>query len=552
MKEPVATNILRALILPFLLAVALVPVWAASPEAGDDEAREDTYKTYGAAEARKVAQGQAGRWITADHSKHKSLQQEFHSGPEVTKACLGCHNEATLQIHETIHWTWRCPHDSTGKMGKYADTFNNFCIAVPSNEPRCTSCHIGYGWKDKGFDLASQENVDCLICHDQTGTYTKFPTMAGNPPAEPTEFEGKMINPPDWNKVAQSVGRPTRKNCGDCHFTGGGGDGVKHGDLDTSLLKPSKALDVHMAADGANFDCVRCHTTESHKIAGRCYKHPASTTDKSLIDDDQVTRITCYSCHTDKPHEPGSKLNDHTDKVACQSCHIPTFARVLPTKMNWDWSTAGKKKDGKPYVEEGPLGKPSYDSKKGDFIWAKFVEPEYFWFNGALDYMLLTDPIEDPTKPVRINQVIGSRDDPRSRIYPFKVHRGKQPIDAKTKTFVVPHLFGKDDNAYWKTYDWGKAIQAGQDYWGKPYSGEYDFVETEYFYQTTHMVAPAENALSCEACHSTDGRLASLAGFYMPGRDGSGLLNTAGWILVLCTLAGVVIHGILRVASRKS
>lgn len=40
---------------------------------------------------------------TADHSKFKELQREFTSGPEVTKACLGCHTEAALQIHRTKH-----------------------------------------------------------------------------------------------------------------------------------------------------------------------------------------------------------------------------------------------------------------------------------------------------------------------------------------------------------------------------------------------------------------------------------------------------------------
>ena len=86
---------------------------------------------------------------------------------------------------------------------------------------------------------------------------------------KPTVFKGnnKTYNPPDWNKVAQSVGRPTRNNCGTCHFYGGGGDGVKHGDIDSSLAKPNKALDVHMGTDGQNFDCIRCHSTTLHKIA---------------------------------------------------------------------------------------------------------------------------------------------------------------------------------------------------------------------------------------------------------------------------------------------
>ncbi|MBT8764488.1 hypothetical protein KFV02_11135 [Desulfohalobiaceae bacterium Ax17] len=86
---------------------------------------DDNYKTYGAAQARKVS-NQPKRWITTDHSKHKILQQDFKSPEEVTKACLSCHNEAALQVHKTIHWTWKCPYDPDKKMGKAGLTLNNF------------------------------------------------------------------------------------------------------------------------------------------------------------------------------------------------------------------------------------------------------------------------------------------------------------------------------------------------------------------------------------------------------------------------------------------
>ncbi len=69
----------------------------------------------------------ARRWITADHSKHEILKQPFESGPEVTKACLSCHTEASVQLHKTIHWTWVDPASPKDKpMGKGALTVNNF------------------------------------------------------------------------------------------------------------------------------------------------------------------------------------------------------------------------------------------------------------------------------------------------------------------------------------------------------------------------------------------------------------------------------------------
>ncbi len=496
-------------------------------------------------------------WVTADHSKFEALKEPFTSGPEVTKVCLSCHNLAGLQFHKTIHWTWLDPTaPPERRVGKGGLTVNNFCISLSSNWPRCTSCHAGYGWKDASFDFSDVSKIDCLVCHEKTGTYKKFPTGAGNPATEPTVFPENNVEylPPNWNAVAQSVGRPGRSNCGTCHFFGGGGDGVKHGDLDSSMTNPEKNLDVHMgslASKGRDFDCVRCHTTKLHAIAGRIYDTPAAPDRKSLIQDDAIAKIMCESCHTATPHKAGSKANDHTDKVACQTCHIPTFARALPTKMSWDWSTAGKLKDGKPFKVEGPLDRPSYDSKKGDFVWAKNVVPEYYWFNGAMLNVTAKDQI-DPSKPVRLSWPRGDRNDPKARIAPFKVHRGKTPYDPVNATMVVPHLFGKDPAAYWKSFDWETSIKAGMETTGLPYSGRYDFVATEYAYPTTHMVAPKDQALACGECHARQGRMASLAGFYMPGRDFFGGVDGIGWILAGGALLGVVIHGLGRLFAGRA
>lgn len=492
-------------------------------------------------------------WITADHSLHPALKKELKSGPEVTESCLSCHELAAGQFQKTIHWTWLNPNaDPALRVGKAGLTMNNFCINLLSNEPRCTSCHAGYGWKDKNFDFTNPHGVDCLVCHEQTGTYQKFPTGAGFPVTEPTVFkeDGKTFNPPEWNKVAQSVGRPTRQNCGTCHFFGGGGDGVKHGDMDSSLMKPNKDLDVHMGVDGQNFDCVRCHTTRVHHIAGRIYSTPAATDRRSLIENDLTPKIMCESCHSRTPHKPGVKANDHTDKVACQSCHIPTFARVNPTTMWWDWSKAGLMKDGQPYKEKDDLGKPKYDTKKGEFHWAKNVTPEYFWFNGSINNLTAKDTI-DPSGVVKISYPAGDKNDTNSRIFPFKVHRGRQPYDKVNKNLLIPRLFGKEGTgAYWAEYDWEKAAFSGMQYAGLTFSGEMDFVDTSYVFPITHMVAPKDKALQCQECHSKNGRLQNLSGFYMPGRDANRPVEIMGWIVVLGSLVGVFFHGLGRFIIR--
>ena len=495
---------------------------------------------------------------TADHSKFEQLQKDFQTGPEVTKACLECHNEAAAQLHKTTHWTWAFENKLTGQTLGKKNVINNFCVATATNWPRCTSCHIGYGWKDGNFDHTSEKNVDCLVCHDTTGTYKKFPTGAGHPNYEPKKWppkKGKLRQPPDLKKIAQGVGTPSRANCGACHFFGGGGDGVKHGDLDSSMFKPDHELDVHMDVKGLNFTCQTCHTTGGHEIAGSRYQtKPSDERGVVIPGQPDQNRATCESCHGTTPHAETAnvKLNEHTDKIACATCHIPEFARGgRKTKTWWDWSTAGKKDEsGKPLVIKDKEGYDTYNFKKGDFKWGTDVVPTYRWFDGKVRYTTLNDTI-DPDGVVPINSVKGSYDDPDSRIWPFKVMRGRQPYDTQQNILAVPHLFGKDEAAYWKSFDWKKALQSGLQARGKEFSGEYDFVETEYFWPLTHMVAPKEKALACDDCHSRDGRLAGVEGFYMPGRDRSTLLDTIGWLMVFGTLGGVGLHGLARVFTRK-
>ena len=409
-----------------------------------------------------------------------------------------CHSGAAKEVMNTSHWTWHHEDPESGQVLGKRNVINNYCISVVSNESRCTSCHVGVGYTDSNFNFSDASKVDCLICHDTTGTYKKFPTGAGHPVSEPTEFppgSGNIWEPPDLTMVAQNAGSTSRATCGACHFKGGGGDGVKHGDLDTSLMNPDRELDVHMDASGLNFQCARCHQTEDHKIPGTRY--PSATTDDQL----------CQSCHGDKPHEH-ERLDSHTARVACQTCHIPTFARGgKATKMFWDWTSAGQKnEDGSAIVNRDDKGNPTYDTKKGSFIWAENVIPEYVWFNGGVTYVTMDDDVVEG-QILSINRLHGSMEDSTARIFPVKRFTGIQPFDAGQGILAKPHLFGKDTNAYWKSYDWELALQAGMEADGRQYVGPLGYVETEMFWIQNHMVAPKESALSCADCHTENGRL---------------------------------------------
>lgn len=496
----------------------------------------------------KQAVKNSKRWSTTDHAKIEALKQDFSSGEEVTKACLSCHVEAATQFHKSIHWTWLASGDKSDmRYGKAGYSVNNYCISGNAMEDKgCLSCHTS--WNKKGVD----GEVNCLKCHNSSGfnfeeAFTDIQGFSGDPDPETKEIVADIQQ--EVKQALAQVVFPSRKNCGDCHFVGGGGDGVKHGDLDTSLTKPNRMLDVHMGTDGKDFTCTRCHTTVDHNIAGRIYTNPAVETRKSLIEDDLAPKITCVSCHSSEPHKNDSKMNDHTDVVSCQACHIPKFARVNPTKMWWDWSKSGKLKDGKPYHIDGPFGKPIYKSIKGEFRWEKNVVPEYFWFNGSLTSTTADDVI-DPAQVVKVNHPVGDKNDPEARIFPFKIHRGKQPYDKINKKLLAPLLSG--ENGYWTTFDMNDAITRGNRAIGIPYSGEFDYVETSSAFPITHMVAPKENALTCTECHvRKNSRLASITGLYMPGRDQSGLMDTIGWLSVIGALIGVLLHGLGRFFTRN-
>lgn len=501
-----------------------------------------------------------GKDSTADHSKFKELQKEFQSGPEVTKVCLACHTEASKQIMHTQHWKWEFLNPKTDqKLGKI-HVINNFCTSSQSNLKACASCHIGYAaMTDKGVQN-DESLVDCLACH-ATVSYSKPTGLGGNVLAKDFEMppgSGKMVKGQNLQKIAQSVGKTSRKTCGSCHFYGGGGDAVKHGDLDSSLEDPDKKLDVHMDADGLNFTCATCHKTDGHQVPGSRYAPTAVDKDGVLIRGKEGDRnpATCQSCHGQKPHKDknAAKLNNHTNKLACQSCHIPAFARgEIATKMFWDWSTAGKRdeKTGKPLVIKDDHGHAIYQGHKGDFVYGENVKPDYVWFNGDVNYTLRDTKVDKAQQPIYINKFQGSPTDGRSRIWPVKTFRGKQPFDAEHNILTVNHLAGADDTAYWTNLDWDKAIEAGMKAAGLPFSGKIDFIETVGQWPITHMVAPKDKAVACNECHTKGGRLDKIDGIYIPGRDNIPWLDNAVKLLALLTLLGVIGHGVLRIFTSK-
>ncbi len=473
---------------------------------------------------------------SVDHSKFQALDKKFGDLKQVTAACLSCHNKAQDEVMHTSHWTWDRGEYIPGRGVVYfgkKNAINNFCISTPGNEKSCAKCHPGYGRNADGSVPKDPDDVDCLVCHDNSETYAKGSDMGGAP-------DPKV----DLGAAARSVGLPRRANCGICHFFGGGGNNVKHGDLEKAQFEPSRELDVHMAQNGANMQCVDCHLTENHEISGKMYS--LSSMDRN--------RVTCERCHTASPHKD-RVINEHTAKVACQSCHIPLYAKANSTKVFWDWSTAGKLRDGKPYSEEDERGNHTYLSIKGSFKWGDHLKPEYAWSNGTASHYLSGDKVEDTSNPLVLNPLYGSYSDDNAKIIPVKVHRANQPFDPVNKTLIQPKLYAdrKGEGGFWKDFDWQSAARLGMKKVGLPFSGKITFIRTDMNWPLNHMVAPKEETLKCSECHERDGgRLAGLNGFYLPGRDRSKALDILGKLMLIVTLLGVLLHGAGRIISRRA
>lgn len=416
--------------------------------------------------------------LTPDHSTLVAVTKD-QTPQQVTAHCLDCHDNTGVDVLASAHWNWKGltpqisghEHENIG----LAEIIDNYTITMLPDLADTWSFHIGYKANGSTFNPASTQNIDCLVCHDTTGFYKKD--------AENNGLPSKNI---DLVNVAQKVGRPSRSNCGSCHFNVGGGANAKHGDMGPGLANPSAAVDVHMGM--VDMRCQDCHTTESHKIAGMSFAAPVTE-----------GRVTCEKCHGDHPHgitgNLSRHLDDHVKAISCEACHIPHFATETPTLVATDFSKAGTDKP----ASSDQYGMPTYDRKRGELTWAKNVVPEYRWFDGNRKSYILGDSI-DTSSDVELNAPLGAKHIPESRIFPFKVHTAVQPYDKEKEALVTV----KFKNGFWQHFDWNQAIKEGMERVGKEYSGEYGFVRTKMYTSIHHGVVPSGKALGCTDCHRVE------------------------------------------------
>ncbi len=429
-------------------------------------------------------------------SAREYSHQKYFDHYEGTKTCLTCHTDEAKAFFHSQHYQWegQAPAivNSHGKKLGKINTINDFCtnpganwIGIVRNSrgeiltKGCSKCHAGLGLKPSATESEAQlENIDCLICHAAGYQRDLYPTADGG-------FQWKPIlwkNQEGLDSVSKRISLPTRTTCLRCHSGSGGGANFKRGDLEYELTECQPDFDVHMAADGGNMQCIDCHAGEDHRVRGR---------GADLSGTDMPSRpLTCDStdCHGPAPHQE-EVLNLHTGRVYCATCHIPTFAKADATDMVRDWSK--------------PLYNEEADKWSATITMGKDVKPTYAWYDGTTWEQLPEQPTRFlPNGSVGMMVPQGDRSDPKARIAPFKLHRGRMPV-LDGKNWIVPIVVEE----FFADGDIDKAVKnAAKDMYGVK-DASYHWVDTERYMGLYHEVVPSAKALQCLDCHSTGGRM---------------------------------------------
>ncbi|MDR3763825.1 MAG: hypothetical protein P4M01_06980 [Acidobacteriota bacterium] len=428
-------------------------------------------------------------WATAQKSSHADYFEHY----EGTKTCLTCHQSEAESFFHSQHYQWlgtashivNAQGQALGKM----NTINDFCTNPSSNwigrvenkkgdviTRGCSACHAGLGLKPSPeMTQAQLENIDCLQCHASGYRRDVYQNGKGQWEWRPILWE----NQEGLDSVAKRIGMPTRVTCLRCHANSGGGANFKRGDLEYALSNTTRDYDVHMGKDGANFDCINCHKGSDHHVRGR---------GADLSANDMKETVRCSECHKTAPHKDAD-LNRHMSRIDCTVCHIPTFARTDATDMVRDWS------------------KPAYNAEKEKYAATITLEtnvkPVYAWYNGNTQEQLLRQPLNrlaDGSVGMMIPQ--GSRNDPKAKIFAFKLHRAKLPY-LKEQGWILPIQVEE----FFQTGELDKSIREAAEHAYGVKNPVYGWADTTRYMGIYHGVRPHEQALHCKDCHGAGGRM---------------------------------------------
>ncbi len=286
-------------------------------------------------------------------------------------------------------------------------------------------------------------------------------------------------------EAAQTAGPTTRATCLRCHANAAGSDGAKRGDLSSVTVSPPLSSDIHMSPQGEDFTCSECHDAGDHRVSGRGL---------DLRPNDSDEKSDCTTCHTDRPHDDynarnGESRDVHAGRVACQTCHIPTYAKDVSTELERDWL--------EPEWWPGAFG--GQGGWKPAEVRASNVIPSYDWFDGTSEvYLLGQAPSRNADGEYEFGVPLGDVNSPGARIFPLKEHRSISARHDATGQ-MIPH----STEVFFRTGDFAAAVASGMEQVGL--TGSYTLVPVHTFQTINHGVAVEDQALACASCHADTG-----------------------------------------------
>jgi hypothetical protein len=210
---------------------------------------------------------------------------------------------------------------------------------------------------------------------------------------------------------------------------------------------------------------------------------------------DRLEELTCANarCHADKTTSHGhssSTVDRHVGRLACQTCHIPRYARDAAdtpadeaTELHRTWLASHPTASGALHPE----------SVKGNDVLPRYR----FWNRTSTSYNLFETARLDPaTGRYPTSRPNGSIADADSKLYPFKYKTAEQPFAPGPGVLVA-----LDTRVFFATGDGVAATEQGLVNMGFSASEPFTWIETDTFQLLNHQVAPAEAALRCADCH---------------------------------------------------
>jgi len=405
-----------------------------------------------------IDQDCSGADLCSSGNPHQSITGTFTTPAQITAKCLECHpfegNDVVNSLHGMMPTAAPNVTNATGLSQKLGE-INTFC-SYPNPAQAgaaCLGCHPTLG----KYENLTAADIDCLRCHNDS--YRSRYAAETNPAdfMYVTDWQGtqKTYVPSDkdangdfyvefnWAAMpgltaldlVRGVHRPTTTTCLSCHAKAGGGDWVKRGDIGLNSASATAAQDVHLASTangGAGLSCASCHTSSLHEIPGRGI---------DLRPTEGGAVKACVDCHPGMDGGGGHAAagarvepDRHVARVACQSCHIPAFAKGGATEMWRDWTN--------PVWNAGLCN--------GQGAWAgeehkvANVVPDHVFFNGTSYVYELgqtlnrVDPVSGYLTMADADADGGVNDAPGvSKLVPIKRHQSKMAVHDATGQ-VIP------------------------------------------------------------------------------------------------------------------